>query len=693
MRTHSLPVKMALVSAAAIAVIFGIGAIYLARQAGSAIERQNDEIQSSIAYRQALSASMTLDVAARAAETVSTVAAALKAQASTDRAGLDELLKSLLERNADLLGTWTGWEPEAFDGRDTAFRGAPGHDATGRFMPYWNRGTGKILREVLADYDKPGVGDWYLRPLALQRPIVLEPYVYPIAGKDTLLTSFAVPISVDGKVLGVGGADISLEKLNASMQQIKPFGTGFVSLVSPTGLAVAHPVSKAAGKLLAEIDVPSAKAAKDAIASNKSVSIEGVGPDGARWRFLATPIQVGSTGELWGVVVAVPVATLTASVSQTRRTMLLLSAGCILIVASLLFLALRAFVGKPLRALATSFDRMAGGDLDGSIPEAQRVDEVGRIGKAVLEVRDSLQRKARLEVEQKASEEKAIAEERKQEVRRLADEFHQMAGGVIQSVSSTAKELEKSALSLTTTATSTTELSNGAAAASEQTSANVEGVAAASEQLAATVSEISRQVLQSSSIASQAVDQAAKTNQQVSALSRSADRIGDVISLINTIAGQTNLLALNATIEAARAGNAGKGFAVVAQEVKALAAQTSQATSEIGAQIAGMQSATQEAVDAIREITATIGRISEIASAIAAAVEQQDATTKEISRNVLEAARGTAVVATSITDVSKGASQTGEASSKMLASAQQLTKESRNLHLEVETFLATLRAA
>jgi methyl-accepting chemotaxis protein len=176
-------------------------------------------------------------------------------------------------------------------------------------------------------------------------------------------------------------------------------------------------------------------------------------------------------------------------------------------------------------------------------------------------------------------------------------------------------------------------------------------------------------------------------------LSQSAERIGAVVELINQIAGQTNLLALNATIEAARAGDAGKGFAVVAQEVKALAAQTAKATSEIGSQIQSMQTSTREAVDAINEIASTINRISAVSSNIAAAVEQQGATTQEISRNVMEAAKGTSEVASSITAVSQGASETGSASSQVLASAKSLSGDSRTLKVEVERFLSTVRAA
>jgi methyl-accepting chemotaxis protein len=207
------------------------------------------------------------------------------------------------------------------------------------------------------------------------------------------------------------------------------------------------------------------------------------------------------------------------------------------------------------------------------------------------------------------------------------------------------------------------------------------------------VDEIGRQVQESARIAGEAVEQAHKTNDRVNALSQAANRIGDVVELINTIAGQTNLLALNATIEAARAGDAGRGFAVVASEVKMLAEQTGKATGEIGQQIASIQSATQESVVAIKEISVTIGRISEISSTIAAAIEEQGAATQEISRNVQQAAKGTEQVAANITDVQRGASATGSASSQVLSSAESLSTESNRLKLEVGKFLGTVRAA
>ncbi|MDQ8698828.1 methyl-accepting chemotaxis protein [Hyphomicrobium sp. LHD-15] len=349
-------------------------------------------------------------------------------------------------------------------------------------------------------------------------------------------------------------------------------------------------------------------------------------------------------------------------------------------------------IAQPIRMMVEVLQKLAGGDYNVAIVGQDRLDEVGEVAKAAEVFKANAQEKVRLEQEQKIAEKRA-AEQRKAEMYRLADDFQRAVGGIVDAVSSASEQLEGAATSLTRTAETTQERSGVVAAASEQTSANVQGVAAASEELASTVTEIGRQVQESNTIAQRAVEQASTTNNQVSQLSETANRIGDVVGLINTIASQTNLLALNATIEAARAGDAGKGFAVVAQEVKALAAQTAKATSEIASQVSGMQTATQVAVAAIHEISTTIGKMSEISGAIAAAVEEQSATTQEISRNVMEAAKGTSEVACSITDVSKGATDTGTASSQVLSSARQLSSDSRSLRSQVDGFLATVRAA
>jgi methyl-accepting chemotaxis protein len=298
----------------------------------------------------------------------------------------------------------------------------------------------------------------------------------------------------------------------------------------------------------------------------------------------------------------------------------------------------------------------------------------------------------RAAAEKKAAAEKADAE-RKTTMRELADEFEKAVGKIVDTVSTTSMELESAAGSMSQTAETTQQLSATVASASEESSTNVQSVATATDEMAASVNEISRQVQESSRIANEAVAQAQKTDGRISQLSHAAGRIGDVIKLITAIAEQTNLLALNATIEAARAGEAGKGFAVVAQEVKQLAAQTAKATDEIRGQIAGMQTATRESVAAIKEIGETIGRISQIATTVASAVEEQGAATQEIARNVQQAAQGTAQVTGNIGEVTRGASETGSAAAQVLVSAQSLANESNQLKSEVTKFLDTVRAA
>jgi methyl-accepting chemotaxis protein len=264
---------------------------------------------------------------------------------------------------------------------------------------------------------------------------------------------------------------------------------------------------------------------------------------------------------------------------------------------------------------------------------------------------------------------------------------------IITSLSSASSELEGTARSLSDNAGNTTRLATVVANASEDASNNVQSVASATEELASSVREISAQVQESNRIAASAVKQADETDSRINALSQAANRIGDVIKLITSVAEQTNLLALNATIEAARAGEAGRGFAVVAQEVKALAAQTAKATDEIGIQIAGMQTATQEAVGSIKMISSTIGKISEITSAISAAIEEQGAATQEISGNIQRTAAGTTQVAGTIAEVSQGANQTGAASSQLLSSAKQLSDSTNSLQSEIDGFLRSIAAS
>ncbi|UQR67622.1 methyl-accepting chemotaxis protein [Bradyrhizobium sp. C-145] len=350
-------------------------------------------------------------------------------------------------------------------------------------------------------------------------------------------------------------------------------------------------------------------------------------------------------------------------------------------------------ISTPIRALTGSMLELANGNFDVVLPGLGRRDEIGAIASAVERFKLKAAEKARAEAEAKADQDRMAAEQRKADMRKLADLFEAAAGEIVETLSSASTELEASAGSLTKTADSAQHQSSAAASASEQASASVQSVASATEEMAASVNEISRQVQESARIAGAAVRQAEGADERVHSLSQAASKIGTIIEIINAIAGQTNLLALNATIEAARAGEAGRGFAVVASEVKTLAEQTAKATKEISDQIVGIQSSTRESVASLNEVSGVIRRISEICATIAAAVEEQGAANHEITRNVQQAAIGVAEVASNIAEVNRGAGETGTASTQALAAAKLLSQDSSRLKLEVQKFLANVRAA
>ena len=375
---------------------------------------------------------------------------------------------------------------------------------------------------------------------------------------------------------------------------------------------------------------------------------------------------------------------------MTAGAMLAFGAGILLAIGIYLFT--RRAIVSPLSHLQDAMQQISDGNTGVDVRGIQRADEIGSMAQALAVFRDSMVDIERMRDEKDRLERSAV-ERRKAEMSDLARKFQSTVGEIIDAVSCASTELEQAAGSLTTIAEHTRNLSSAAAITSEQSSRNAHIVASAANELDSSIVEIDRHVHESSDIAAEAVEQAGSTDARIVELARASSQIGRVVNVISAVAKQTNLLALNATIEAARAGDAGKGFSVVAQEVKLLAAQTAAATGEIGSQIASMQAAIDDSVAAIKQIGGIIGRIATIASTVRQAVHEQGNATEQIARNVQEAAVATAQVSSAIADVSRGASETDQASSAVLASARSLSGESARLKVEVERFLATVRAA
>ena len=369
----------------------------------------------------------------------------------------------------------------------------------------------------------------------------------------------------------------------------------------------------------------------------------------------------------------------------------LVTLAIIVVVALIAFLVSRNISGA-LGSLTAKMEKLAVGDLAVDVTEASQVGEIGAMGRTVEVFKNNALAMRRLQEEQEALKGKA-EQEKKAALAALADDFETRIRGIVDVLSGAATKMQSTARSMSDTADSTRQQSLAVASGANQATANVQTVAAASEELSASIGEIGRQVTQAATVSKKAADAGERTNATVAGLADAAQQVGEVVKLINDIASQTNLLALNATIEAARAGDAGKGFAVVASEVKSLANQTAKATDEIRAQIAAIQSETNAAVVAIRNISTTILEVNEISSSIAAAVEEQTAATQEITRNVQQAASGTQDVSRNIEGVSKAVEKSGSTATDVLAAADDLAEQSQTLRREVDQFLMTVRAA
>jgi len=395
-------------------------------------------------------------------------------------------------------------------------------------------------------------------------------------------------------------------------------------------------------------------------------------------------------GKVIGILyVGVLKANINAVLDALTSKLAITSAVTILVTALAAFFAFRWLL-RPLPRLAQVMNRLARDETDVEVAYQKQGDEIGDMARAVQVFKDNALEKRRLERERVEQEARAGAEKR-EAMNSLADEFEQSIAGKVTSVLDAASHLDASTQQVRQLASQTSDKSNQVSGAAEGASGNVDSVAAAAEEMSASIAEIARRASESAKVAADAVLKAETTNQTVQSLDTAAQKIGDVVKLINEIAEQTNLLALNATIEAARAGEAGKGFAVVANEVKTLASQTTKATEEISDQINAMQQATSEAVAAIATIRGVIGQVNESTTAIASAVEEQNAATQEIGRNVQSAASDTQRVSSTIAEVRTASEQTMTAIQQAVAAIEGLNGDATDLQQQVGAFLDKVR--
>jgi methyl-accepting chemotaxis protein len=571
--------------------------ITLTLQAGRSQRDLALQYAEQLAESQSNEAARRLETALVSARALAQSLAGMKAAGRADRAAADSIQRKMLEANPDFLGVWTGWEANAFDGKDAEHAGRPGHDASGRYIPYWNRGSGQVALEALVDYDKEGPGDFYQLPKKSGGETLLEPYVYKVAGKDALMTSVAVPIVVEGRFVGVAGVDIALSQLQERISRLRPYETGYASLISFGGTFIADVdparLGQHVGGSLAGVQEALRRGERTTLTADDAR----IGPVTR----LLVPLRVGATSTPWSFMITVPDDKMLADVRRLRNTALVISVASLLLVSVGLArvidrLVLRPLGGEPGVATAIA-QRVARGDLSVSI-ELRPGDR-----SSLMAALRSMQAQLAAVVSGVRSNAEAVAAASSQLEHANMD---------------LSRRTEAQATALQQTAASMEELTATVRLNAEN--------AQQADALAGTASEVANQ-------GGRVVRQVVDTMREID---ESAHQISSIIGVIDGIAFQTNILALNAAVEAARAGEQGRGFAVVAGEVRTLAQRSAEAAREIkaligssvervehGATLADRAGETMEqVVESIRRVTGIIGEISVASREQSAGVSQ-----------------------------------------------------------------------
>ena len=642
-----------------------------------------------------------MDVARSFAHTIESMAE----KGPLDRDAVNGILSGTLRRNPHFLGTWTCWEPNAFDGKDGEFANTAAHDETGRFVPYWFHSGQKIETEALRDYDKPGDGDYYLLALKSGRESILEPFDYEMAGgKMTLMTSFAVPVKINGSVCGVAGVDMALEDIIETVRKVRLYDTGFGRLLSNTGIVAGHPDEKRVGEVAGEITEPGGDRVLKAIQAGDSW-VEEAWSEALKRNTMKSyaPVRIGNTTTPWSFGTVILGEEIMASSDRLLRVTIIMAAASLLLISLVVWLIARS-IARPVKRVAELAHRAQAGDLTIS-----REDFAIRSRDELGEMADSLT---------------AMIKGQADTVIEIQKAAKAVAAGA-ENLAALSEETNASMEEVRSHLTEAASLSETNAAAIEEGTAGVEEVAGGAQAMAKSAAEGASEGENAGETAGMAVEKVngvirsigevgEKAKTSVGSMSLLAEAVKDIssfVEVITSIADQTNLLALNAAIEAARAGDAGRGFAVVADEVRKLAEESARAASKVSSLIGDLEKNTNdslsitleagqimertiaEAKEAGGELQESLQQIKGILDAVrgmAAASEEQAASSEEMASAMDQLSKGTIQITELVKNISDASEETSRAAEGVANLAQEMSARGDALvetvsHFKVES--------
>ena len=649
-RQLSLRTQMLTVVACIILAGFALTLSILTWQAGQMQRDAALQYAGELAAHNGRAAAVPLQQGLEAARTLAAAMVALKASGHADRQTANAILRSVLEKNPRFVGVWTGWEPNAFDGRDADFASAIGHDATGRYVPYWNRGgtNGSATVEPLADYDKPGPGDYYQLPKSTGGNVLVEPYPYQIGGKSVLITTLSVPIQIDGRFVGVAGVDIPLDGIQEMVQSIRIYQSGYASLLSNQALYVAAKNPSQIGKPMVAADgfaEEQLQSMREAIRSGRRLETvfhdTQANADATR---ILVPLQLDGITTPWSFAATVPTDEILAQVHRLQWTSAALGLLSIALVSIVLAFAmdrlvLRPIGGEPSEAAALA-ERVAQGDLSRTI--ALRENDRSSLMFQLKTMQDSL--------------------------------------------ASVVAHVREGAEAVATASAQISQGNHDLSGRTESQASALEETAASMEQLGSTVRQNADHAHNASTLARQASDVAAQGGEAVArvihtmqGINDSSRKIADIIGVIDGIAFQTNILALNAAVEAARAGEQGRGFAVVATEVRNLASRSADAARQIKTLIQASVERVEAGSTQVAEAGGTMARV-------VSSVQEVQTLIQEITHATTEQSNGISQVNVAVAELDRMTQQNASLVEESAAAAENLREQALSLADSVNRF-------